>query len=119
MKLMMMLSLMILSLPGFSQVKSDTFIIQIQDRSMSVIAPDTRRNIYSVLVENRSLSDQLAKFTVQGKILKYVSVKSGVTEPVEIENKTSANVVFVPVSPAFQEVELLFGKKAYEIPAKK
>lgn len=119
MKLMMMLSLMILSLPGAAQVKSDNFIIQIQDRSMSVIAPDARKNIYSVLVENRSLSDQLGKFMVSGKLLKYVSVKSGVTEPVEIENKTSANVVFVPVSPAFQEVELIFGKKAYEIPAKK
>jgi hypothetical protein len=119
MKLLVMLNMVMLSLPVLAQVKTETFIIQIQDRSMSVIAPDTRRAIYSVLVENRSLSDQLAKFTVQGKILKYVSVKSGVTEPVEIENKTSANVVFVPVSPAFQEVELIFGKKAYEIPAKK
>lgn len=119
MKLLLMLHLMVISLPVQAQVKSETFIIQIQDRSMSVIAPDTRRSIYSVMVENRSLSDQLAKFMVQGKILKYVSVKSGVTEPVEIENKTSANVVFVPVSPAFQEVELIFGKKAYEIPAKK
>lgn len=119
MKLMLFLNLMVLSLPALSQVKSETFIIQIQDRSMSVVAPDKRRPTYSVLVENRSLSDQLGKFTVQGKILKYVSVKSGTTEPVEIENKTSAEVVFVPVSPAFQEVELLFGKKAYEIPSKK
>lgn len=119
MKLKVILSLMILSLPALAQVKTENFIIQIQDRSMSVVAPDKRKAIYSVLVENRSLSDQLGKFTVQGKILKYVSVKSGVTEPVEIENKTSANVVFVPVSPAFQEVELLFGKKAYEIPSKK
>lgn len=104
---------------SWAQPKSENFIIQIQDRSMMVISPEKRKVIYSVLVENRSLSDQLGKFMVQGKILKYVSVKSGVTEPVEIENKTSANVVFVPVSPAFQEAELIFGKKAYEIPSKK
>lgn len=112
------LGLLLLSVVVFAETKSESFVIQIQDRSMSVLAPPLKKNIYSVLVENRSLSDQVAKFTVQGKILKYVSVKSGQTEPVEIENKTSANVVFIPVSPAFQEVELLFGKKAYEIPSK-
>lgn len=112
------LGLLILTSFAHAQPKAETFVIQIQDRSLSVISPVQRRNIFSVLVENRSLSDQVGKFTVQGKILKYVSVKSGQTEPVEIENKTSANVVFVPVSPAFQEIELLFGKKAYEIPSK-
>lgn len=99
--------------------KVETFVIQLHDRSLSVISPEKKKNVYSVLVENRSLSDQLGKFTAQGKILKFVSVKSGSTETVEIENKTSANVFYVPVSPAFQEVELLFGKKAYEIPPKK
>lgn len=104
---------------ALAQPKTETFVVQIHDRSMSVLAPDKHRNVFAVLVENHSLSDQLGKFIVQGKLLKYVSVKPGNTESVEIENKTSSNVVFVPVSPAFQEVELLFGKKAYEIPSKK
>lgn len=102
-----------------AQPKPDTFVIQIFDRSMSVLSPDKKKTIFSVLVENRSLSDQLGKFTVEGKNLKFVTVKSGQTEAVEIENKSASNVVFVPVSPAFQEVELFFGKKAYEIPSKK
>jgi hypothetical protein len=97
---------------------NEAFIVQIQDRSMNVISPETKRNLFSVVVENRSLSDQVGKFIAGGKILKFVSVKSGKSETVEIENKTSTNVTFVPVSPAFQEVELLFGKKAYEIPSK-
>ena len=113
------LSLLFLSSVAMAEPKSDTFIIQIHDRSMSVVTPEKRKNVFSVLVENHSLSNQLGKFTVEGKLLKYVSVQSGQTEPVEIENKTASNVVFVPVSPAFQEVELLFGKKAYEIPSKK
>lgn len=98
--------------------KAETFVVNIQDRRMSVIAPEKRKNHFSVLIENRSLSDQVGKFTVGGKNLKFVSVKSGQTESVEIENKTSANVIFVPMSPAFQEVELIFGKKVYEIPSK-
>jgi hypothetical protein len=97
---------------------NEAFIIQINDRSMSVITPVTKRALFSVIVENRSLSDQIGKFTANGKILKFVSVKPGSSETVELENKTPSQVIFVPVSPAFQEVELIFGKKAYEIPSK-
>ena len=99
-------------------VSNEAFIIQINDRSMSVVTPETKRALFSVIVENRSLSDQVGKFTANGKILKFVSVKPGKSETVELENKTSSQVVFVPVSPAFQEVDLIFGKKAYEIPSK-
>jgi hypothetical protein len=106
------------SMVAWGQTKPETFVVQVSDRSMSINAPEKKRPTFSVLIENRSLSDQVAKFTVQGKILKYVSVKSGQTEAFEIENKTNANVVFVPVSPSFQEAELIFGKKAYEIPSK-
>ena len=114
-----LMCLLLISGLAIAQSKTETFVVQIHDRSMKVLSPDKHKNIFAVLVENHSLSDQLGKFVVQGKLLKYVAVKPGQTEPVEIENKTSANVFFVPVSPAFQEVELLFGKKAYEIPSKK
>lgn len=112
------LFLIMISGPLFAQVKTDTFIIQIKDRSMNILAPEKKREFYPVTVENLSLSDQLGKFTVQGRLLKYIKVKPGKSETVEIENKSAAPVVFVPVSPAFQEVELTFGKKAYEIPSK-
>lgn len=99
-------------------VKTEGFIIQINDRSMNVLSPEKSKPMFAVIVENRALSDQVGKFIVGGKILKFISVKSGKTETIEIENKTNAPVTFVPVSPAFQEVPLLFGKKAYEIPSK-
>jgi hypothetical protein len=111
---------LLLTFPLFAlgQVKSEGFIVQINDRTMKVISPEKPRSMFAVIVENSSLSDQVGKFTVGNKILKFVSVPSGKTETVEIENKSSAPVIFVPVSPAFQEVPLLFGKKAYEIPPK-
>ena len=102
---------------AFSQVKTQGFIIQVNDRSVYVLSPEKKNTLFSVIVENRSLSDQVGKFIVGSKILKFVSVASGKTETVEIENKSQSPVVFVPVSPAFQEVPLLFGKKAYEIPS--
>lgn len=109
---------MLLSVVASAQVKTESFVVQINDRSMYVLSPDKKRTLFSVIVENRSLSDQVGKFMVGSKNLKFVSVQSGKTESVEIENKSSSNVVFVPVSPAFQEVPLIFGKKAYEIPSK-
>ena len=85
---------------------------------MKVLSPEKKKPFFTVLVENRSLSDQVAKFMTKGKNLKFVSVPSGKSETVEIENKTEGAVYFVPLSPAFQDVELIFGKKAYEIPSK-
>jgi hypothetical protein len=112
------LFLFLVPILAFSQVKTEGFIIQVNDRSVYVLSPEKKNSLFSVIVENRSLSDQVGKFIVGSKILKFVSVASGKTETVEIENKSNSSVVFVPVSPAFQEVPLLFGKKAYEIPSK-
>lgn len=98
--------------------KTEAFIVQINDRSMYVLSPDIKRNIFSVIVENKSLSDQTGKFVAGHKNLKYLAIKAGKSTTVEIENKSSETVIFIPLSPAFQEVPLHFGKKAYEIPPK-
>ncbi len=118
MKFMFAIFLSVLTIISFADPKSESFIIQIGDRHIKVIAPDKRKDLFAILIENRSLSDQIAKFTVNGNNLKFVTVKSNTSKSVEIENKTSTNVLFVPTSPAFQEVELIFGKKSYEIPSK-
>ena len=80
--------LLLLPLLSFAQVKPDGFIIQVNDRSMYVLSPEKKKAIFSVIVENRSLSDQVGKFIVGSKILKFVSVKSGKTETIELENKS-------------------------------
>lgn len=115
----MILFTLLLPLGLKAQVNSESFIVQISDRSMKLTAPEKPRKLFSVIVENRSLSDQVGKFTVGGNIVKYVSVRSGKSQTVEFENKSSLPVFFVPVSPAFQEVEMKFGKKAYEVPPQK
>lgn len=101
-----------------AQVKTDGFVIKIKDRSVEVFSPEKQIQIFSVLVENDSLSDQIGKFMVGHKNLTYVSIPSKKSEVVEIKNDGLATVVFVPLSPASQEVSLHFGKKAYEIPTK-
>ncbi len=115
----MKILLLLLPLISYAAPKTEAFIIQVMDRKMIVLSPDTERKLFSVIVENRSLSDQVGRFESKGKLLKYVAVPSGKSESVEIENTSGAPVTFIPVSPAFQEVELTFGKKAYEVPPQK
>jgi hypothetical protein len=116
---MKLLFLLIFPFQVFGQIKTEGFVIQIHDRSMKILSPESKKNFFSVIVENKSLTNQIGKFIVGNKILKFVAVSSGKAETVEIENKSPQNVIFVPVSPAFQEVPLEHGKKAYEVPSKK
>lgn len=102
-----------------AKMKTESFIIQIGDQKINVLSPGNRQNTFSVILENKSLSNQTGKFMIGNKDLKFVSVKAGLSETVEIENKTNLLVHFVPLSPAFQEVPLQFGKKQYEIPSEK
>lgn len=114
---MKFLFLLLCPLVAVADVKTEAFVIKINDWNMKVISPDKHRVLFAVVVENGSLSNQVGKFMIKGKAVKFISVLSGKSETVEIENKSDAPVVFVPVSPAFQDVELRFGKKAYEIPS--
>lgn len=113
------LILILLSSISWAQVKTEGFIIQIFDRSMKVSSPEKKNSIFSVIIQNSSFSDQIGKFTLGNKTLKFVSIPYGKSEIIEIENKSQLPVVFVPVSPSFQEVPLNVGKKTYEIPSKR
>jgi hypothetical protein len=108
----------LLLLWGTLALGGEAFRVRLRDRSIEVKAPAKRTELFAVIIENQSLSPQIAKFMLKDSTLKFISVDAGSSETVEIENKTADPVVLVPVSPSFEEVELLFGKKDYEIPAK-
>jgi hypothetical protein len=116
---MKLLFLLFCPIMASAQMKTESFIIHINDHSMNVLSPEKKQDTFSVTVENKSLSHQIGKFVIGYKTLKFISVKSGKSETVEMVNKSNVLVTFFPLSPAFQEVSLQFGKKAYEIPSKK
>lgn len=60
-----------------AQARVETFIIQIRDRSMSVLSPEKVNKKFTVLVENQSLSDQVVKLTVKGKFLSMFQLSQG------------------------------------------
>jgi hypothetical protein len=97
---------------------SDSFIIQVKNRSVLVTSPQKETKRFAVIVENHSLTKQLGKFISGERNLKFVSVLPGKSETVELLNTNNESIIFIPISPAFQDVVLKFGKKSYEIPAK-
>ena len=95
----------------------EAFKIELHDRKIRVEAPKSVSSQYSVIVENLSLNDVVGKFHSAGKDLKFVNVKAGLTRTVEFRHAGKGAVRFQPLAPAFQEVELIAGKKSYEIPS--
>lgn len=93
-----------------------SFILKLNDSSIKVSAPAKKIKMFTVVIENNSLSHQIAKIVSGTDSIKYLRIDSGKSQTVEIENKGDNPVYFVPLSPAFQEIELKFGKKSYEIP---
>jgi hypothetical protein len=114
---MILLTLM-MSYFSIASVTSESFMIQIKNQSISVVAPSKPQKRFAVIVENQSLTTQVAKFSCLSENLKFVTVLPGKSETVEIENSSDKLVSFIPLSPAFQDVRLEFGKKTYEIPTK-
>lgn len=103
----------------WGQGHNPSFILKLTDGGVSVSSPEKKMNLFSVIIENNSLTDQVAKFVSGNNNLKFVTIESGKSKTIEIENKGTQPVFFVPMSPSFQEVELKFGKKTYEVPPKR
>jgi len=109
----------ILSGSLWGQGHNPSFILKLSDSGISVSSPEKKMKLFSVIIENKSLSDQVAKFVSGTDNLKFVTIEAGKSQTIEIENKGTQPVFFVPMSPSFQEVELKFGKKTYEVPPKR
>lgn len=116
--LILCLNLLLISSSVFAQnEKIEEFVVTIYDRSLKVISPDKAKNTYSIVIENKSLAKVIGKVqNSSGKIYSIVSIEPNSFSKVSVENKKGERVFFIPLSPAFQEAELIPGQKVYEIP---
>ncbi len=105
----------LISLPALAV---DAFKIQLHERNVIVDSPNTISSQYAVIIENSSLSNVIGKFYAGNTDLKFVNVKAGQSKSVEFKNPGKEIVHFRPLAPAFQAIELVAGRKSYEIPPK-
>lgn len=110
----------LLNFPAFSGEKSEAFLVTIFDRYVKVISPDKSYSQTSIIIENKTLSTIVGKIQKGKSDLHFLTLEPQQTKSFQVKVPTTNEpLLFVPMSPAAQEVQLLIGKKSYEIPPQK
>jgi hypothetical protein len=120
MKITLFAVLLIYSLGLLAQEKSESFIVYAYDKSYKVVAPEVYSVGVAAVLENKTLIQLRGKFQKRdGTLIKHVAISPQSSISVDLQLQEGEMAYFVPYVPAFQEVELRFGQRAYEIPATK
>lgn len=103
-----------------SQERSETFIVRNFESHVQVLAPPKMYDEQSVIIENRTLEKLVGRLsTPDEKHVEFVAVRPKKSVSLKLPGKGHKSLIFVPLSPAFQSVELKVGMDSYEIPAKR
>jgi hypothetical protein len=98
----------------------DGFLVSAYDDRFKVISPEKFKAQMEVIVENKTLVRLVGKLIInkQANVV-YISVDPEKFQKTNIKLKKGDILHFIPLSPSFQEVELIVGNKIYEIPPRK
>ena len=98
----------------------DGFLVSAYDDRFKVISPEKFKPSMEVIVENKTLVRLIGKFTINKQTdASFISVDPEKYQRAVVKLKKGDVLHFIPLSPAFQEVELIVGNKNYDIPPRK
>lgn len=98
---------------------SDAFLVTIHDRKVKVVAPKVVSDTLVAIVGNKTLAKQLGKIVLKnGPDVEFFILRPNEHRSIDLTKYRHQQVYFVPLSPAFQEIQLAVGKESYEIPSK-
>ena len=93
---------------GFAVESHDGFLVSAYDDRFKVVSPEKYKNPMEVIVENKTLVRLIGKIIINhDRIVSFSSVDPEKFQRVMIPLKKGDILHFVPLSPAFQEVELI------------
>jgi hypothetical protein len=118
MRLSIILGLLMISYPAFSQF-TDSFIVDVSDRRIKVTSPLKKIDIVSIIIRNRTFEKVISELRSDKKVLKRFVLKPEGKEVIQVNFSKVKALYYVPVSPPFEAVELMFKQRPYEIPPKK
>lgn len=96
------------------------FLVSGYDDRFRVVSPEKFHAPMEVIIENKTLVRLIGKVIVNSKVVAgFVAVEPEKYQKVVVNLKKGDVLHFIPLSPSFQEVELIVGNKNYEIPPKK
>lgn len=105
---------------AFAIESLDGFLVSAYDDRFKVVSPAKYKADMVVIIENKTLVRLVGKLLVNNqKSIQLISIDPEKYQKLIVKLKKGDILHFVPLSPAFQEVELIIGNKNYEIPAKK
>lgn len=98
----------------------DGFLVTAYDDKFKIISPEKSKNTMEVTIENKTLVRLIGYLAaLEGQSKLNISVPPGKFRKYTVKLKNKEKIIFLPLSPAFQEVELKVGQKTYEIPPQK
>lgn len=104
----------------FAIESSNGFLVTAYDERFKVVSPEKFKSPMEVIVENKTLVRLVGKLIVNNKVnAGFTAVETDNYQRIMVKLKKGDVLHFIPLSPAFQEVELIVGNKTYEIPPKK
>jgi hypothetical protein len=116
--LLVILSLFFISFAK-AEERSEAFLVKVFDNYVRVVSPDKNYTLVSVIIENKTMSKLIGKISKGKTDLAFLSIDPDKTKSVQVKYSKDEKLIFVPMAPASQEVELIVGKKTYEIPPQK
>lgn len=112
--------LLFFSCPLWAIESLDGFLVSAFDDRFKVVSPPQFKPNMEIIVENKTLVRLIGKVTVNNqKSASFLSIDPEKYKRITVKLKKGDILHFVPLTPAFQEVELIVGNKTYEIPPKK
>ena len=109
--------LMALFTPFCTIWASGPFLVTIFDDKIRVVSPDRHSPHLHATFHNRAVSKIVGKVqTLGGRVLDYINLNPGESRSISIGHIGKEAILYYPLAPAFQEVELIVGKATYEIP---
>lgn len=95
------------------------FIVRSLDNRYEVISPAKYQSKMEVVIENKTNLRMLGRIMInRSRNIEYVSIEPGEYKKYVVDLKKNDVLHYLPLNPAFQEIELIVGNKFYEIPPK-
>lgn len=105
---------------SYAMESSTGFVVTALDDKFRVVSPEKFKNPMEVIIENKTLVRLIGKLVINNiSNAGLTSIESDKYQRIMVNLKKGDILHFIPLSPAFQEVELIVGNKIYEIPSKK
>lgn len=97
---------------------TDAFELEYHPSKILVNSPDHFSSKFAVIIMNKTNKNLMGKIVQFGekKIQKFLTIYALESHSIELSIEEGDRVFFVANAPSFQEIELKFGNKSYEIP---